>query len=178
MINETRAQVSGSSASAKWPEQRRMPLGQDGALNIAEYVIVADADPPHIVLTRVQLDGSEARQSCPPLSRRGFSHGCCWAASWRFLRDSAMRRRCAGCTYSRTVASATSSAMAASSSAEYSTPWCTLLFRTMRVSSRAVMISAGRPRGRQLLNLAVQRAVRGPLLLTQFLNRRVVPSTR
>lgn len=55
VINETRGEVPGSSASAKWPEQRRMPLGQDGSLGIAEYVIVADADPPHIVLTRVQL---------------------------------------------------------------------------------------------------------------------------
>ncbi|UXY40479.1 hypothetical protein [Streptomyces albidocamelliae] len=56
VINETRSEVPGSSASAKWPEQRRMPLGRDGTLGIAEYVIVADADPPHIVLTRVQLN--------------------------------------------------------------------------------------------------------------------------
>ncbi|MFE5216387.1 MULTISPECIES: hypothetical protein [unclassified Streptomyces] len=55
MINETRGEVPGSSASAKWPEQRRMPLDRDASLGIAEYVIVADADPPHIVLTRVQL---------------------------------------------------------------------------------------------------------------------------
>ncbi|GAA2965266.1 hypothetical protein [Kitasatospora cinereorecta] len=54
-INETRGQVPGSTASAKWPQQRRMPIGVDGSLGIAEYVIVADADPPHIVLTRVQL---------------------------------------------------------------------------------------------------------------------------
>lgn len=54
-INETRGEVPGSTASAKWPQQRRMPLGADGSLGIAEYVIVADADPPHIVLTRVQL---------------------------------------------------------------------------------------------------------------------------
>jgi hypothetical protein len=47
--------VPGSTASPKWPEQRRIPLGADGALGIAEYVIVADADPPHIVLTRIQL---------------------------------------------------------------------------------------------------------------------------
>ncbi|GEK04464.1 hypothetical protein [Streptomyces sp. 1-11] len=55
VINDTRGQVPGSTASAKWPEQRRMPLGADGSLGIAEYVIVADADPPHIVLTRIQL---------------------------------------------------------------------------------------------------------------------------
>ncbi|NGO48639.1 hypothetical protein [Streptomyces ureilyticus] len=55
VINETRGEVPGSTASAKWPEQRRMPLGADGSLGIAEYVIVADADPPHIVLTRIQL---------------------------------------------------------------------------------------------------------------------------
>ncbi|MFC9282767.1 hypothetical protein [Streptomyces collinus] len=55
VINETSGQVPGSTASAKWPEQRRMPLGQDGSLGIAEYVIVTDANPPHIVLTRVQL---------------------------------------------------------------------------------------------------------------------------
>ncbi|MFB7464287.1 hypothetical protein ACFCZ1_12440 [Streptomyces sp. NPDC056224] len=30
-----------------------MPLGADGSLGNAEYVIVAD--PPHIVLTRIQL---------------------------------------------------------------------------------------------------------------------------
>lgn len=55
VINETRGEVPGATASAKWPQQRRMPLGADGSLGIAEYVIVADADPPHIVLTRVQL---------------------------------------------------------------------------------------------------------------------------
>jgi hypothetical protein len=55
VINETRGEVPGSTASAKWPQQRRMPLGADGSLGIAEYVIVADADPPHIVLTRIQL---------------------------------------------------------------------------------------------------------------------------
>ncbi|ADI12465.1 hypothetical protein SBI_09347 [Streptomyces bingchenggensis BCW-1] len=32
-----------------------MPLGLDGVLGIAEYVVVADAGPPQIVLTRVQL---------------------------------------------------------------------------------------------------------------------------
>ncbi|GGO98352.1 hypothetical protein [Wenjunlia tyrosinilytica] len=55
VINQTRGEVPGSTASAKWPQQRRMPLGADGSLGIAEYVIVADADPRHIVLTRIQL---------------------------------------------------------------------------------------------------------------------------
>ncbi|MEU1312598.1 hypothetical protein ABZ419_27415 [Streptomyces cinnamoneus] len=55
VINETRGDVPGSTASAKWPQQRRMPLGVDGSLGIAEYVIVVGADPPHIVLTRIQL---------------------------------------------------------------------------------------------------------------------------
>jgi hypothetical protein len=54
-INETRGMVAGSTASAKWPQQRRLPLGHDGGLGVAEYVIVADADEPHCVLTRVQL---------------------------------------------------------------------------------------------------------------------------
>lgn len=54
-INRTRGVVPGSTASAKWPQQRRMPLGRDGSLGVAEYVIVADADPPHCVLTRIQL---------------------------------------------------------------------------------------------------------------------------
>ncbi|MEU8828797.1 hypothetical protein [Streptomyces sp. NPDC048636] len=55
VINETRGEVPGSTASVKWPEQRRMPLGATGELGIAEYVISADADPPSIVLTRIQL---------------------------------------------------------------------------------------------------------------------------
>ncbi|WJY35831.1 hypothetical protein QT196_00230 [Streptomyces sp. P9-2B-2] len=55
VINETRGVVPGSTASAKWPQQRRLALGAGGSLGVAEYVIVADADPPHIVLTRVQL---------------------------------------------------------------------------------------------------------------------------
>ncbi|OAH10978.1 hypothetical protein [Streptomyces jeddahensis] len=54
-INETRGMVPGSTASAKWPQQRRIPLGADGSLGVAEYVIVAEAAPPHIVLTRIQL---------------------------------------------------------------------------------------------------------------------------
>lgn len=55
LINETRGEVPGATASARWAQQRRMPLGTYGSLGIAEYVIVADADPPHIVLTRIQL---------------------------------------------------------------------------------------------------------------------------
>ncbi|MFD3681826.1 hypothetical protein [Streptomyces sp. NPDC058613] len=47
--------VPGSTASAKWPEQRRIALGPGGSLGIAEYVIAKNADPPQIVLTRVQL---------------------------------------------------------------------------------------------------------------------------
>ncbi|KAK1177003.1 hypothetical protein B7755_001750 [Streptomyces sp. NBS 14/10] len=47
--------VPGSTASVKWPQQRRMPLGRDGDLGVVEYVIVADADPPYIVLTCIQL---------------------------------------------------------------------------------------------------------------------------
>ena len=55
VINEHRGEVQGSTASPRWPQQRRMPLGADGSLGLAEYVIVADADPPYIVLTRIQL---------------------------------------------------------------------------------------------------------------------------
>ncbi|RKN36678.1 hypothetical protein [Streptomyces hoynatensis] len=53
-INEYRGEVPGNTASSKWPQQRRLPLGTDGSLGVAEYVIVADADPPHCILTRVQ----------------------------------------------------------------------------------------------------------------------------
>ncbi|MGA5559238.1 hypothetical protein [Streptomyces lavendulocolor] len=49
------AHRGAGTASAKWPQQRRLPLGTDGALGIAGYVIVVDADPPHIVLTPIQL---------------------------------------------------------------------------------------------------------------------------
>ncbi|MGY5103038.1 hypothetical protein [Streptomyces sp. 900105245] len=76
-INETRGEVPGSSASAKWPEQRHIPLGQDGSLGIAEYVIVADTDPPHIVLTRVPLLTARYRPSCRPDTTREAPHGCC-----------------------------------------------------------------------------------------------------
>lgn len=53
-INEHRGDVPGHTASEKWPRQRRLPLGADGSLGVAEYVVVADADPPHCILTRVQ----------------------------------------------------------------------------------------------------------------------------
>ncbi|GAA2318946.1 hypothetical protein SVIO_098300 [Streptomyces violaceusniger] len=36
-INETRGMVPGSAASVKWHQQRRMPLGRDGVLGVAEY---------------------------------------------------------------------------------------------------------------------------------------------
>lgn len=54
-INQARGMVPGSTASVRWPQQRRMVLGEGGVLGVAEYVIVEDADPPHIVLTRIQL---------------------------------------------------------------------------------------------------------------------------
>lgn len=53
-INRTRGAVRGATASPTWPEQQRVPLGPDGILGVAEYVVVADADPPYCVLTRVQ----------------------------------------------------------------------------------------------------------------------------
>ncbi|MEU4536207.1 hypothetical protein AB0G15_15220 [Streptosporangium sp. NPDC023825] len=53
-INETRGDVSGHTASLQWPQQRRVPLGKDGILGAAEYVVVADANEPHCVITRVQ----------------------------------------------------------------------------------------------------------------------------
>ncbi|MEU5273321.1 hypothetical protein [Streptomyces hygroscopicus] len=54
-LNETRGMVPGSTVSEKWAQQRRMPLGRDGVPGVAEYVIVADAGPSYIVLTRGQL---------------------------------------------------------------------------------------------------------------------------
>lgn len=54
-INETRGDVSGHTASVQWPQQRRIPLGKDGILGVAEYVVVADAAEPHCIITRVQL---------------------------------------------------------------------------------------------------------------------------
>ncbi|WP_395292210.1 hypothetical protein ACF9IK_00300 [Kitasatospora hibisci] len=54
-INAARGLVPGSTASERWPQQRRIALGPGGSLGIAEYVIVADAPEPHCVITRVQL---------------------------------------------------------------------------------------------------------------------------
>ncbi|MEU7046702.1 hypothetical protein AB0A77_37460 [Streptomyces varsoviensis] len=54
-INQTKGMVPGSTASTRWLQRRRLPLGRDGSLGVAEYVVVADADPPHCVLTRIQL---------------------------------------------------------------------------------------------------------------------------
>jgi hypothetical protein len=54
-INETRGEVPGHTASVQWPQQRRVPLGKDGVLGVAEYVVVADAAEPHCIITRVQL---------------------------------------------------------------------------------------------------------------------------
>jgi hypothetical protein len=54
VINETSGEVPGHTASQQWPQQRRIPLGPHGSLGVAEYVVVADADPPHCILTRVQ----------------------------------------------------------------------------------------------------------------------------
>ncbi|WP_405640023.1 hypothetical protein [Streptomyces uncialis] len=48
-INETKGHVPGSTASSRCSQQRRVPIGPDGSLSIA------DADEPHCVLTRVQL---------------------------------------------------------------------------------------------------------------------------
>ncbi|OEJ22489.1 hypothetical protein BGK67_33720 [Streptomyces subrutilus] len=54
-ISETAGMIPGSTASARWPQQRRLALGEEGALGLAEYVIVLDADPPHILMTHVLL---------------------------------------------------------------------------------------------------------------------------
>ncbi|MCL7382441.1 hypothetical protein [Streptomyces sp. 35G-GA-8] len=54
-VSLPRGMGPGSTASTKWPQQRRVPLGRDGSLGVAEYVIVADANLPHCVLTRVRL---------------------------------------------------------------------------------------------------------------------------
>ncbi|MFE3020613.1 hypothetical protein [Streptomyces sp. NPDC059256] len=53
-VNETKGYVPGSTASSKWPQQRRVPLGPDESLGVAKYV--TDADEPHCVATRIQLD--------------------------------------------------------------------------------------------------------------------------
>lgn len=54
LINQTRGNVPGSTASEQWPQQRRIPLGSDGTLGVAEYIVVTDTDEPHCRLTRVQ----------------------------------------------------------------------------------------------------------------------------
>lgn len=41
--------------SACLAEQRRLALGADGELGIAEYVISRDEDPPQIVITHVLI---------------------------------------------------------------------------------------------------------------------------
>ncbi|MFI5671072.1 hypothetical protein [Streptomyces sp. NPDC051704] len=52
-IGETGGMVWGSTASPRRPNQRRLPLGAEGELGIAEYVISRDEDPPQIVITQV-----------------------------------------------------------------------------------------------------------------------------
>ncbi|MFF4849585.1 hypothetical protein [Streptomyces sp. NPDC001194] len=52
-IGETGGMVLGSTASPRRPHQRRLPLGIEGELGIAEYVINRDEDPPQIVITHV-----------------------------------------------------------------------------------------------------------------------------
>ena len=46
-INATKGMVQGSTASARWRQQRRMPLGSRGSLGVAEDPIVADANDLH-----------------------------------------------------------------------------------------------------------------------------------
>lgn len=52
-IGETGGMVPGSTASPRRPQQRRLALGADGELGIAEYVISRDEDPLQIVITHV-----------------------------------------------------------------------------------------------------------------------------
>ncbi|MFE2879599.1 hypothetical protein ACFXG6_33515 [Streptomyces roseus] len=52
-IGETGGLVPGSTASPRRFQQRRLALGADGELGIAEYVISRDEDPPQIVITHV-----------------------------------------------------------------------------------------------------------------------------
>ncbi|MFD9307776.1 hypothetical protein ACFWCB_34735 [Streptomyces sp. NPDC060048] len=54
-ISETAGRAAGSTASARRPEQRRLALGEEGELGIAEYVIVDDAGPSQILMTQVLL---------------------------------------------------------------------------------------------------------------------------
>lgn len=52
-IGELGGIVPGSTASPRRPQQRRLALGAEGELGIAEYVISRDEDPPQIVITHV-----------------------------------------------------------------------------------------------------------------------------
>ncbi|MEV0993278.1 hypothetical protein [Streptomyces sp. NPDC049949] len=52
-IGETGGTVAGSTAALRRPQQRRLALGVEGELGIAEYVISRDEDPPQIVITHV-----------------------------------------------------------------------------------------------------------------------------
>ncbi|MFJ3883026.1 hypothetical protein ACIPW5_36960 [Streptomyces sp. NPDC090077] len=52
-IGETGGLVPGSTASPRRPQQRRLALGAEGELGIAEYVISRDEDPPQVVITHV-----------------------------------------------------------------------------------------------------------------------------
>ncbi|WP_328863710.1 hypothetical protein [Streptomyces virginiae] len=54
-IGETRGLVAGSTVAEDWPECWLLPLGEDGALGIIEYVIAKDAAPPQVIVTRVLL---------------------------------------------------------------------------------------------------------------------------
>ncbi|MFJ5548700.1 hypothetical protein [Streptomyces sp. NPDC093225] len=52
-IGEAAGRVPGSTASPRRPQQRRLALGAEGELGIAEYVISRDENPPQIVITHV-----------------------------------------------------------------------------------------------------------------------------
>ncbi|MFA7763965.1 hypothetical protein ACGFNX_03710 [Streptomyces sp. NPDC048723] len=54
-IGETRGLVAGSTAAEGWPECRLLPLGEDGALGIIEYVIAKDVLPAQVIVTRILL---------------------------------------------------------------------------------------------------------------------------
>lgn len=54
-IGEARGLVPGSTAAAGWPECRLLPMGEDGAIGIIEYVIAERADPPQMIVTRILL---------------------------------------------------------------------------------------------------------------------------
>ncbi|MER6782700.1 MULTISPECIES: hypothetical protein [unclassified Streptomyces] len=52
-IGETGGMVAGSTAAPQRPQQRRLALGVEGELGIAEYVISREEDPPQVVITHV-----------------------------------------------------------------------------------------------------------------------------